>query len=165
MTDYLYSPWRLQYILSEKEKGCIFCIKPHEKDDQKNLILYRSSLSFVIMNLYPYNNGHLVVVPNKHVSRLNDLSKEEYSDLFELVILTEKVLTNVYHSDGFNIGLNLGKAAGAGIAEHLHVHVVPRWNGDSNFMHSINGIRVIPEAFETAFAKIKEGFDKISSKK
>lgn len=162
MSKYLYSPWRLQYILSEKEKSCIFCVKPKENEDEKHLILYRTTFSFVIMNVFPYNNGHLMVVPKKHVSSLNGLTTEELNDLFQLVRLTEQVLTNVYHCDGLNIGLNLGKAAGAGIDEHLHVHLVPRWNGDCNFMHSINGTRVLPEAFDTAYCRIKEEFDKIT---
>lgn len=165
MNDILYSPWRLQYIISEKENQCIFCVKPNSKDDAKHLILYRTELSFVIMNLYPYNNGHLMVVPYRHVARLSDLEMDEVNDLFQLVQTTEGILTRVYHSDGFNIGLNLGKAAGAGIDEHLHVHIVPRWNGDCNFMHSINGTRVIPEAFEQAYAKIKEEFDKLPHEK
>ena len=106
-----------------------------------------------------------MVVPYRHVARLSDLELDEINDLFQLVQTTEGILTRVYHSDGFNIGLNLGKAAGAGIDEHLHVHIVPRWNGDCNFMHSINGTRVIPEAFEQAYAKIKEEFDKLPHEK
>ncbi len=158
MSDILYSPWRLKYILSNKDKKCILCLKPSQKDDD-HLILFRSKLSFVIMNLYPYNNGHLMIVPNNHVSTLNQLSKEELYDLFETVQLCEKVLQRKYNPDGFNIGLNLGKSAGAGIDEHLHVHIVPRWAGDVNFMTSIGGTRVIPENFETAFRQLKEQFD------
>ena len=134
MSDILYSPWRLQYILSEKEDGCIFCTKPSKKEDKKHLILYRSVHSFVIMNMFPYNNGHLLVVPIQHVSRLNDLDPEEISDLFQTVQLCEKILEKTYSPDGMNIGLNLGRAAGAGIEEHLHVHIVPRWRDDHNFM-------------------------------
>jgi len=159
MNDILYSPWRLQYILANKEKGCIFCLKPNENDDEKHLILHRSQLGFVIMNIFPYNNGHLMVVPNRHVSRLEMLSKKEIDDLFETVRLCEKVLTKVYRPDGLNIGLNLGKAAGAGIDEHLHVHIVPRWNGDVNFMTVIGGTRVIPEPFAEAYKRLKEQFD------
>ncbi|NQV17653.1 MAG: HIT domain-containing protein [Armatimonadetes bacterium] len=158
MSDILYSPWRLKYILSNKDDKCILCLKLSEKDDE-HLILFRSKYSFVMMNLYPYNNGHLMVVPNNHVSALNKLSKEELNDLFETVQLCEKVLQRKYNPDGFNIGLNLGKSAGAGIDEHLHVHIVPRWAGDVNFMTSIGGTRVIPENFETAFKQLKEQFD------
>jgi len=158
MKDILYSPWRLKYILSNKDKKCILCLNPSEKDDD-HLILFRSKYSFVMMNLYPYNNGHLMVVPNNHIPFLNKLSKEELNDLFETVQLCEKVLQKKYNPDGFNIGLNLGKSAGAGIDEHLHVHIVPRWAGDVNFMTSIGGTRVIPENFETAFKQLKEQFD------
>jgi len=115
--------------------------------------------------MFPYNNGHLMVVPFKHVAGLNDLSKEEIDDLFETVQLCEKVITNNYHPDGINIGMNLGKAAGAGIDEHLHVHLVPRWNGDTNFMTATGSTRVIPESFETAYQQLKEQFDSEQVKK
>ncbi len=118
MSDILYSPWRLQYILSEKEDGCIFCTKPSAEEDEKHLILYRSEHSFVIMNMYPYNNGHLLVVPNKHISRLNDLAPEEISDLFQTVQLSESILEKTYSPDGLNIGLNLGNNACATKCSH-----------------------------------------------
>ncbi len=156
---FIYSPWRLEYILSKKDQECIFCHKPQASDDAKHLIVYRSVHSFVIINLYPYNNGHVMVVPFRHVSSLIELYSEEINDLFETVQLTEKVLRNAYHPDGINIGMNLGKAAGAGIDEHLHVHLVPRWSGDCNFMSVIGGIRVIPEAFEKTFTLLQEQFD------
>ncbi|MBI9031058.1 HIT domain-containing protein [bacterium] len=158
--DYLYSPWRLNYILSEKEKGCIFCLKPDQNDDPSNGILYRSKYCFVIQNLYPYNNGHIMVVPYKHVSSLYALNPDELTDLFATVRIAEKVLTDSYHCEGMNIGINEGKAAGAGIAEHIHVHLVPRWIGDVNFMTVVGGKRVIPEAFEVTYRKLKEQFDK-----
>jgi len=159
MSDLLYSPWRLNYILSKKEKDCIFCLKPQADDDAKHLILYRSKLSFIIMNLFPYNNGHLMVVPNRHVSSLIDLNDDELADIMKLTRLCEKVMGKVYRPEGFNIGMNLGKAGGAGIEAHLHLHIVPRWAGDSNFMTVINGTRVIPESFENAYNKLKEQFD------
>ncbi|MCD4795729.1 MAG: HIT domain-containing protein [Candidatus Cloacimonetes bacterium] len=159
MKDILYSPWRIKYILSKKEKECIFCLKPSAEHDEKHLILYRSKNSFVIMNAFPYNNGHLMVVPNKHASELNDLSTDEICNLFETVRLCEKVLKKVYSPDGLNIGLNLGKSAGAGIDDHLHVHIVPRWSGDVNFMTTTAGTRVIPESFEKAYKQLKEQFD------
>ncbi len=157
---YLYSPWRIDYILSEKEKGCIFCLKPNQDDDAKNGILFRGKLCFVILNLYPYNNGHIMVVPYKHVSSLYELSPEEINDLFSTVRIAEKVLRNCYRCEGMNIGINEGNAAGAGIAEHIHVHLVPRWVGDVNFMTVVGGKRVIPEAFEVTYRKLKEQFDK-----
>ena len=154
----LYSPWRIDYILSKKtDDQCIFCINPSE--DESHLVVYRSLKSFVILNLYPYNNGHIMVVPNKHIASLNDLDSIELSDLFSLVQQTEKIIKKVYTPDGINIGINLGKAAGAGIDSHLHVHLVPRWLGDNNFMTSIAGIRVIPEDFKKTYEKLKEAFD------
>jgi len=165
MSDILYSPWRLQYILSNKDNECIFCLKPADNNDKKHLILYRSKSSFVIMNLFPYNNGHLMVVPYKHVPSLNGLDQTEIADLFTTVQLTEKVLTKVYSPDGINIGMNLGKAAGAGIDEHLHVHIVPRWSGDVNFMSALSGTRVIPESFDSAYLKLKEQFDNEKTEK
>ncbi|OQX72022.1 MAG: hypothetical protein B6D62_00240 [Candidatus Cloacimonas sp. 4484_275] len=117
------------------------------------------------MNTFPYNNGHLMVVPEKHVSRLEMLSKEEIDDLFETVQLCEKILSEVYQPDGLNVGMNLGRAAGAGIDEHLHVHIVPRWNGDVNFMTVVGGTRVIPEPFDEAYRKLKEQFDNEKGKK
>lgn len=156
MSKNLYSPWRYEYLKSEKPKGCIFCIKP--EDDEKRLVLLRREHSFVIMNLYPYNNGHLMVVPNRHVALLNDLKEEELQDLFSTVGLCERILQSHYETDGLNIGLNIGKAAGAGVDDHLHVHIVPRWFGDSNFMSVVAEIRVIPEDFYQAYITLKKCF-------
>lgn len=156
--DILYSPWRIQYILQHKSRHCIFCISPDD-NEAKHLVLFRSKSSFVIMNTFPYNNGHLLAVPNRHVASLNDLEGSEINDLFQTVQICEKVLKQVYHPDGLNIGINLGKAAGAGVEGHLHVHIVPRWLGDVNFMTVSGGIRVIPESFENAYGKLKEQFD------
>jgi len=159
---YLYSPWRLDYLLSEKDKGCIFCHKPDACDDARHLILHRSSHCYVIMNLYPYNNGHLMVVPFQHVPSLSGLSTTVLQDLFHTVQLTEQVLFSVYHCEGMNIGINIGKAAGAGVDEHVHVHLVPRWAGDGNFMSVIGGERVIPEAFEDAYTRLKAAFEEMN---
>ncbi|MDY6915852.1 MAG: HIT domain-containing protein [Candidatus Cloacimonadota bacterium] len=161
----LHSPWRLKYILSKKGKDCIFCINSSTKNDQKHLIIHRSKHSYVIMNMYPYNNGHIMAIPYRHVNSLTKLNKEEIDDLFETVQKCEKALRNIYEPGGINIGLNLGKAAGAGIDEHLHVHIVPRWEGDVNFMNVIGGIRVVPESFESVYIKLKEQFDNDKSKK
>ncbi len=158
---YLYSPWRLDYILSEKEKGCIFCLKPKVNEDDKHFIVYRSKHCFVILNIYPYNNGHIMVVPNRHASHLFDLHDEERNDLFKIVQESERILTEHYNPQGINIGMNLGKAAGAGIDEHIHVHLVPRWDGDNNFMSTIGGYRVIPESFERTYTQLKEQFDRL----
>ena len=161
MYDILYSPWRLQYINSEKEKKCIFCLDHPVEDDARHLVLYRSEYSFAIMNLFPYNNGHLMIIPKKHTSSLLTLSEVERNDLFGLVTKAVSILETVYKPEGVNIGMNLGKAAGAGIDEHIHVHVVPRWSGDVNFMTSISGTRIIPEDFEKAYLRLKEQFDKL----
>jgi ATP adenylyltransferase len=154
--DLLYSPWRLSYIISEKGKNCVFCFDP--ADDEKHLVVYRSQFSFVILNLYPYNNGHIMVVSNKHISSLNELDLAETQDIFETVRLCESVLKSVYNPEGINIGINLGKAAGAGIDDHLHIHLVPRWSGDCNFMTSISGTRMIPEDFEVSAKRLRDGF-------
>jgi ATP adenylyltransferase len=158
---YLYSPWRMDYILSDKCTDCIFCCKPEATDDKKNLIVYRSKHCFVILNLFPYNNGHVMVVPFKHVSSLAKLPKVVLNDLFSTVQTTESILTKVYKCEGMNIGINIGKAGGAGFEEHIHVHLVPRWNGDCNFMTTVGEKRVIPESFDSAYKKLKSAFDKL----
>ena len=165
MSNILYSPWRLKYVVTKKGRQCIFCLKPNKREDEKHLILYRSELSFVIMNTFPYNNGHLLVVPNRHVAQLSDLSNKEVNDLFKAVKFCEKVLKIVYSPDGINVGINIGKAAGAGIDEHLHVHIVPRWLGDASFLTATAGTRVIPESFERAYKLLKEQFDNENTEK
>ncbi|MBN2017307.1 MAG: HIT domain-containing protein [Candidatus Cloacimonetes bacterium] len=159
----LYSPWRLDYILGEKEGGCIFCDKPQADDDKGHLILKRGKLTYIIMNLYPYNNGHLMIVPFRHVDRLQELTDKELCELGTMTRLCERVLTEVYHPDGLNIGMNLGEAAGAGVADHLHIHVVPRWIGDTNFVSTLGNTRVIPENMEEAYKKLKKVFDTYES--
>ena len=162
MNKLLYSPWRIDYILSEKDDKCVFCF-PKENDD-KHYVVFRSKSCYVILNHYPYNNGHIMVIPNKHVSTLNELSEEENKELFEVVRLSEKILYNAYNPEGMNIGINEGKAGGAGIESHLHVHLLPRWDGDSNFMTSIGGCRVIPDSYENTFSLLKEQFDSEATK-
>jgi len=152
----LYSPWRIDYILSEKDKSCIFCLKDKVSKDEDSFIPYRSTHCFVILNIYPYNNGHIMVVPYKHVSCLSDLTAEEILDLFATVQLSERIIKKAFNPEGLNIGINIGKAAGAGIEEHLHVHLLPRWSGDTNFMTTVGGMRVIPEAFNQTYAKLKD---------
>lgn len=165
MTDVLYSPWRLKYILSAKKDECIFCLRPEKKDDEKQFILFRSDHSFVILNMFPYNNGHIMVVPFKHVASLSDLNKMEINDLFDTVRKCEIVMKKTYRPDGLNIGMNLGRDAGAGIDQHLHIHIIPRWQGDVNFMTSINGTRIIPESFDEVYCKLKEQFDMLTDGK
>lgn len=158
--EYLYSPWRLDYVSTAKEPGCILCRHKDRSKDKEHLILHRAPHCFVMQNLYPYNNGHLMVVPYDHCDRLSLLTAEQRADLMETVALCERVLKEVYSCDGINVGLNLGEAAGAGIAEHLHIHLVPRWKGDSNFMSVVSGLRVIPESFASSYERLQAGFAK-----
>ncbi len=154
----LWAPWRIEYIVGEKEKGCIFCNRIKQKEDEKNLILYRAEFSFIIMNRYPYNSGHLMIVPYEHKGDYEDLNDNEILEMGKLIKLSIKVLREVMNPEAFNIGLNLGKPAGAGVEEHLHYHVVPRWNGDTNFMPVISNTRVIPEALSSTYKKLKKAF-------
>ncbi len=151
----LWTPWRMEYILDDKESGgCIFCDKPNEKDDRKNLILLKGEKAFVIMNLYPYNNGHIMITPYSHVSDVTLLEDEEMLEISREMKRGVKVLTEAMHPDGFNIGMNIGKTAGAGIDDHLHLHIVPRWNGDTNFMPVIANMRVMPEHLDDTYMKL-----------
>jgi ATP adenylyltransferase len=156
----LWAPWRMEYILGEKEKYCIFCVKPHEKSDRDNLILYREKNVFVIMNKYPYNNGHLMVVPYFHTSSFEGLNPEMLNDVMRVTKYCVDCLAQAFHPEGFNIGINIGKAAGAGIEEHLHMHVVPRWGGDSNFMAVTGEVRMIPEHILDTYDKLYPVFNK-----
>ncbi len=154
----LWAPWRIDYIRGEKPLGCILCDKPKEDRDQHNLILQRGEHGFVIMNLYPYNNGHLMVCPYKHVDTLEDLSDKALANLMQMVKGSLAVLRKSCSPEGANVGLNLGKAAGAGIDDHLHFHVVPRWVGDTNFMTVVSESRVIPEDIQETFRSLKAHF-------
>ncbi len=156
----LWAPWRIDYILSEKEGGCIFCKKPSENSDEKNLILYRGEHSFLIFNRYPYNSGHLMAVPYRHISNFEDLTEQESLDLNFLIKLSVKLLKENMSPHGFNIGLNLGKAGGAGIDEHLHYHIVPRWIGDTNFMPVFADTRVVPQLLVETYKNLKTLIDK-----
>jgi len=153
--EHIWAPWRIEYILSQKPEGCILCDKPKAGNDKENLILYRGKRNFVIMNLYPYNPGHLMVTPYRHTSNLEDLDDEEMLENFSIVRRCVVVLKETFRPAAFNIGMNLGRVAGAGIDEHLHMHIVPRWNGDTNCMPVLSGTRVIPEALEETYEKLK----------
>ncbi len=161
---YLYSPWRMEYILEKKPKGCIFCRKPNEKDDPKNLILHKSQYAFVMMNKFPYNSGHLMIVPKRHCLSIEELKKEEMEDLFQLLQASTRILKKVLRPHGFNIGINTGKAGGAG-EEHIHIHIVPRWNGDTNFMPVLIQTKVVPEYLEKTYQKLHPSFTELSQKK
>jgi ATP adenylyltransferase len=152
----LWTPWRMRYVSGEtRDASCIFCTKPQTGDDVEQLILYRSDHAFVIMNLYPYNSGHVMIVPWQHAAELADLPAEVNQDLWDLVPWVTSALKRVLRCDGMNIGLNLGSTAGAGVSEHLHVHVVPRWEGDANFMPILANTMVLPELMPVTYAKIR----------
>ena len=153
--EQIWAPWRINYIRMERPSGCILCEKPQENDDAQNYILYRGSKNFVIMNSYPYNPGHLMVTPYRHVARLDELAAEELHEHFEIVARCTKLLREIFNPGGFNIGINLGRVAGAGIDEHVHTHIVPRWQGDTNFMPVVSGTRVVPEALAETYEKLK----------
>ena len=148
----LWAPWRIGYIAGENPPlppgatGCIFCDKPGAGDDAAHLVVARARTCFVLLNLYPYNNGHLMVAPYRHVARLEDLTDEEIAALMQAARRIEPVLRATLNPDGFNIGMNLGRVAGAGIDAHLHLHIVPRWSGDANFMPVLSDTKVIPQS-------------------
>ncbi len=152
----LWAPWRMAYIEVKKPTGCIFCTKPESGNDREELILYRGEHCFVIMNLFPYNNGHLMVAPYRHTADVVGLTDEEQAEMMRLTRFCVRVLTEAFQPDGFNLGMNLGKVAGAGIADHLHMHIVPRWNGDSNFMPVVGETKVLPEMLGVTYDKLLE---------
>ena len=154
MSDVLWAPWRMDYIVSEKEGGCIFCDLPRAAQDAANYILWRGRTAFVMLNRYPYNNAHMMVIPHAHLASLTELDAVQRSELMEVTALCEDVLHQALKPDGLNIGLNLGTASGAGIAEHLHVHLVPRWQGDTNYMTVLGDIRVIPQHLDETYQQL-----------
>ncbi len=154
---HIWAPWRIEYVQMEKPEGCILCEKPGQGDDAINYILYRGDKNFVIMNIYPYNPGHLMVAPYRHIANLEELTDEELHEHFEIVNRGIKLLRQVFNPGGFNIGINMGKVAGAGIVDHFHTHIVPRWQGDTNFMPVISNARVIPEGLAETYKKLKGG--------
>jgi ATP adenylyltransferase len=156
--EQIWAPWRIEYIQMQKPEGCILCDKPEQKDDVANYILYRGDNNFVIMNSYPYNPGHLMVAPYRHVANLEELTDEERHEHFGMVSRGVKLLKEVFGPAGFNIGMNIGKVAGAGIDDHIHTHIVPRWQGDTNFMPVIADVRVVPEALAETYKKLQGKF-------
>lgn len=162
MTDKtIWAPWRAEFILGKKEKGCIFCKRLKRKDSVRNLIVYRGQKSFVILNKYPYNPGHAMVVPKRHVAHIEKLTAVEAAEFFELTRLTVKLMKKALKPHSLNIGMNLGRSSGAGIPEHLHMHIVPRWNGDTNFMPVIGLTKVVSVPLEPIYDAIKKEFDKL----
>jgi len=160
--DRLWSPWRLEYIAAATESdnpSCVFCaIQADTENDAKNFVLHRAHFNFVVLNTYPYTSGHLLIVPYQHVSELSAAAKETTDELMDLTKRAEQAIREAYRPDGINLGMNLGKAAGAGIAGHIHVHILPRWNGDTNFMTTVANTRVLPEDLTTTFNKLRAYF-------
>lgn len=154
----LWAPWRIEYILSQKGRGCIFCDMPAEDKDRENVILYRSGHGYVIMNKYPYNCGHLMVVPYFHTSTFEGLKPEVLAEMMTLTTRCVDVLREAMRPEGFNVGINIGQCAGAGIREHLHMHIVPRWVGDSGFMAVLDEVRVLPEHLMATYDKLQPLF-------
>ena len=159
--DRLWAPWRLSYVTAAPASTdeCIFCDALAGQAGE--LLLLRGRSSFVILNLYPYNNGHLMIVPNRHLNALEALTSEEQAELMKLTRLSEIALTQAYQPHGINVGINLGKAAGAGIENHLHIHLVPRWSGDTNFMTAVGETRVLPENLSETAARLRPIFERL----
>lgn len=153
--EYIWAPWRIEYIEKPKGNGCILCQKPKEALDEANLILYRGQYNFIMLNAFPYNPGHLMVAPYRHSANLGGLSNQEVTEHFHLIKKSTGLLSAVLKPAGFNIGINIGKAAGAGIEDHLHTHVVPRWQGDTNFMPILSNTKVTSEALAATYRKLK----------
>jgi ATP adenylyltransferase len=150
----------MKYIQENKnDQGCIFCLAAESQNDAKNLVFYRGEHAFMILNRYPYTSGHVMCVPFSHQSQLWRLSRDMRVEMMDLINKTVQVLEAVYHPEGFNIGWNLGEVAGAGVADHLHAHIVPRWGGDTSFMTSLGHTRVLPEALDETYHRVKEAWE------
>ncbi|MDQ7032641.1 MAG: HIT domain-containing protein [Desulfonauticus sp.] len=157
----LWAPWRIEYILGPKPDECVFCIPKHHEEDEKRLILYRAKYCFVIMNKFPYMSGHIMVTPYRHVSCITELSQEEHEEIMSYLKTCTQILKKALNPKGLNIGLNIGEAAGAGIKEHLHFHLVPRWIGDHSFMAVCSETMVLPEHLQKTYNKLKAYFNQI----
>lgn len=163
MPERLWAPWRLQYIEQPNEVGdggCIFVELPKQEDDRKNLILHRGRTAFVMLNAFPYTNGHLMVAPYRHTADMSELNDAELLEINQLVAAGMRWIGAAYHPDGFNIGVNLGSAAGAGIPDHIHWHIVPRWGGDTNFMTTVGDVRVLPQSLEESYDRLRKIVDR-----
>ena len=159
--DHIWSPWRMKYISRQKiPRGCIFCKALKKKDGVDNLIVTRGKLAFVILNRYPYTSGHVMVVPYTHASTMDELDEASLADVMTLIRQSIVAISAVYNPEGYNIGANLGTVAGAGIANHIHFHVVPRWGGDTNFMTAVSGTRVLPDDLCDTYQRLKDAWPK-----
>lgn len=157
--DYLWTPWRYQYVAQQvSPKGCVFCLKMQENKDEENLVLYRGLNNYVLLNLFPYTSGHLMIAPYAHIGQLSGADDATWMEMMELTRKAEQALQKAYQPNGINLGMNLGKSAGAGIADHIHMHVLPRWHADSNFMSVIGETRVLPELLTETYRKLKPLF-------
>jgi ATP adenylyltransferase len=158
--DYIWSPWRMDYIMSsDRPTTCVFCDAPQAGDDDGALIVHRGALAYVILNRYPYTSGHLLIVPYIHVATMEELDAATRSEIMELITHATTVLRKVYHPEGFNVGSNIGASAGAGIAGHIHFHLVPRWSGDTNFMSTLALARVLPEDLRDTLTRLRNAWD------
>lgn len=155
----LWAPWRAEFVLAEKEKGCIFCNRIAMEDSVENLIVHRGELCIVILNKFPYNSGHAMVVPLRHVAHLEELTHEESIEFFELTRRTVRVIKKTLNPHSLNIGMNLGESSGAGIPEHLHMHIIPRWNGDTSFMPIIGKTKIVSVPLEPIYDALRRGFE------
>jgi ATP adenylyltransferase len=156
---HLWSPWRMKYIENhEKEEGCVFCNAQAKVDGAENLIAFRGKLAYVILNRYPYTSGHLMVVPFMHKPNISDLDAETRAEMIELSSQCMTVMQKIYQPHGFNMGANIGEAAGAGVLGHVHIHIVPRWKGDTNFMSTLGETRVLPESLEDTYKRVRDAF-------
>ncbi len=163
MNESMYAPWRTEYILGKREEGCVFCTRIKRNTDREDFILFRGDQNIIIMNLYPYNTGHIMIVPNRHLSTLNKLTPEERAELIELASLSQTVIMDRLQPQGLNMGFNFGPAGGAGIRDHLHLHIVPRWVGDTNFMPALFDTRVNSVDLPMIYDRLLPGFAKPAS--
>ncbi len=159
----MWAPWRIGYVTGDRSSGCVFCRKIESNEDDANFVLYRGEHNAIVLNTYPYNSGHLMVVPHAHVGELADLSLEAYAELWELTGLAARALQQALHPQGLNIGMNLGEAAGAGISDHLHMHIVPRWHGDTNYMTAVAETRVAPQSLEDSYRQLRPVIERLAA--
>jgi ATP adenylyltransferase len=157
--NHIWSPWRMEYIEnSTKVDGCVFCLAQELEESAQNLVAYRGKQAYVILNRYPYTSGHLMVVPFDHKPNLEELDAQTRAEMMELSSRCMTVLRKIYHPEAFNMGANIGEAAGAGVKHHVHIHIVPRWAGDTNFMSTVGNTRVLPEALERTYERVRHAF-------
>lgn len=161
--EQLWAPWRMQFIqeLRDKGSGCVFCELAQKGDDRERLVLHRGKCCFVLMNRFPYNNGHLLIIPYRHLGALSALEAKEHAEMMQLCAASVDIMGRLLEAEGFNCGINLGKSAGAGIVDHVHMHVVPRWCGDSNFLPVIGDTRSMPEYLAATYDRLRPGFESL----